>query len=221
MLLPGPKYPPIVVVLIPANSMDDVAQIHALHMKLRKMGEELNMFIIAGVGDGAASKLAAQNLMDKEALELEPLCYDYAAYGVHVQAPVFEKTGPFTSNQDPPHGQKTGHNQLQHGTKASSLGNGYLVNRLLVDLYETQMSSLVCNDVINVNKQDDGAAYHASVLKAATTIEDGKQIIVSKFSGIFVYNYILSEHSLAHVKSNVILNVKAQVIFLMHGSIAK
>ena len=164
------------------------------------MAEDLDISVLACSGDGAASELSAQLMMDSEASELEPLTYDYPLYGVHVKAPVFKKTGPLNGIQDPPHGRKTGRNQPQHGTKTSSLGDGFLVNRSLVELYETGKSGLMQSDVVNVDKQDDGAArrfYHPIALKAATQLEDGVRKIIPKFKGLFGYDYILGTELLS------------------------
>ena len=181
MLWPGPKYLPVVVALIPTNGKDDVAEIHALHMTFWRMAEDLDISVLACSGDSVAS-------------ELKPLTYDYLLYGVHVKAPIFKKTGPLNGIQDPPHGQKTSCNQPQHGTKTSSLGNGCLINRSLMELYETGESGLMWSDVVNVNKQDDGAAhrfYHPNTLRAATQLEGGVRKIIPKFKGLFAYDYIL------------------------------
>lgn len=159
MLLPGVQYPPVVIALLPNDGTDHAAEIHELvHMTLLMLAAEHNIHVISGAGDGAASELATQNLMDNEASDGEPLRYEYPRFGIRVQAPVFKKTGPFISNQDPPHGGKTARNNLQHGTKASSLGCGYVNNQSLIGIYNTGRSGLVYGDVFNVDKQDDGAA---------------------------------------------------------------
>ena len=50
------------------------------------------------------------------------------------------------------------------------MGAGFLVNRLLVDLFD---SGLVLKDIENVDKQDDGTAcrvFHVMVFEATTTV---------------------------------------------------
>jgi len=50
------------------------------------------------------------------------------------------------------------------------MGAGILVNRLLVDLFD---SGLVLKDIENVDKQDDGAAcraFHVMAFKVTTTV---------------------------------------------------
>ena len=97
---------------------------------------------------------------------------------------------------DPPHGRKTSRNQPQHGTKTASLGEGFIVNRSLVDLSEIPESGLYRADVINVDKQDDGAAhrfFHQKGLHACTEIMDGKRCIKKAFVGLFIYFFVLGE----------------------------
>jgi len=49
-------------------------------------------------------------------------------------------------------------NQPQYGTHTASMGAGILVNRLLVNLFDTGISGLVQKILRIVDKQDDGAA---------------------------------------------------------------
>ena len=54
-----------------------------------------------------------------------------------------------------------------------SMGAGFLVNRLLVDLFDTSISGLVLKDIENINKQDDGTArrvFHVMAFEATTTV---------------------------------------------------
>ena len=54
-----------------------------------------------------------------------------------------------------------------------SMGAGFLINRLLVDLFDTSVSGLVLKDIENVDKQDDGTAcrvFHVMAFKATTTV---------------------------------------------------
>jgi hypothetical protein len=134
--------------------------------------------------------------VDKEPGELPPLVYDNDLYGLHLRAPVFKETGPFVSHSDCPHGRKTGRNQPQHGTKTASLGDGYVVNRSLVQLCNVPGSGLVRADVDKVDKQDDGAArraFHFNALKAQTQEENGVFSIKPEFTGLFAYSWVLGK----------------------------
>jgi hypothetical protein len=193
MLLPGPQYPPIVIALIPNNGKETAEDIYKYHVTLLKMAAELGIKIITGASDGAAAELSAQNMMDNLPSEKEPIIYENPQHGYRIRVPVHE-TGPYFSNQDPEHGRKTGRNQPQHGTKTASLGEGFVVNRSLVDLCESPDSGMYRADVINVDKQDDGAArrfYHCKALRACTEIVNGVCRVKDGYLGIFVYLFIL------------------------------
>lgn len=54
-------------------------------------------------------------------------------------------------------------------------------------------------DVINVDKQDDGAArrfYHRKALHACTEEVDGVRRVKDDFTGLFGYQYVLGEHTI-------------------------
>lgn len=185
--------PPQVVALIPTDGKDDAPGILELNLSLLKMSSELGLPVISFAADGAASELSSQKMMESQQSELAPLEYQYPLYGIRLRAPVF-KTGPLISVTDAPHGRKTCRNQPQHGTHTASLGVGFLVNRSLVDLYETGTSGLMLRDVENVDKQDDGAArrdFHVTALVATTIKTKGVIKIRKGFTGIFLYNFVL------------------------------
>lgn len=181
--------------LIPTDGKDKAEGIHEQHMKLLKMAARLDIKVLIMAADGAAPELLAQEMMDHEKSDHPPLTYEYPLYGVFLKAPVFE-TGPLISLSDPPHGCKTARNQPQYGTHTASMGAGFMVNRSLVDLFETGVSGLVLKDVENVDKQDDGAArrvFHLMACKATTVVEDGIRKIRPGMLGLFVYLFILGE----------------------------
>ncbi|KAF9236407.1 hypothetical protein BU15DRAFT_76980 [Melanogaster broomeanus] len=188
-----PQTPPLVVALIPTIGKDTAVDIHNQKLILLKMAAQLCLPVVSFAADGAASELAAQSMMDKEASECTPLTYDYPLYGIHLRAPVFKNTGPLVSITDPPHARKTSRNQPQHGTHMASLGVGYVVNHSLVNLYEIHGSGLVSHDVKNVDKQDDGAAcrlYAHAALDATCKELEGEPTIRQGFEGLFVWLFI-------------------------------
>jgi hypothetical protein len=72
----------------------------------------------------------------------------------------------------------------------------YSLNHSLVDLYEMPDSDMYRADVVNVDKQDDGAArrfYHLKSLRACTEVVDGVCRVKDNFKGIFVYQFILGK----------------------------
>lgn len=157
------------------------------------MSAELKLNVITLSADGAAPELLAQEMMDQEQSTHPPLVYTYDLYGIYLKAPVFD-TGPCISLSDPSHLRKTGRNQLEYGTHTASLGNGFVTQSSLIDLWRVDGSGLVCKDVENVDKQDDGAArriFHTVALDACTVMKDGVQQISEGFLGLFVYLFVL------------------------------
>lgn len=83
--------------------------------------------------------------------------------------------------------------------KTVSLGEGFIVNWLLVDQWDSPDSGLYCANVINIHKQDDGAAhcfYHRKALCACTEIANGVPQIKEGYSGLFVYLFVLGEYKI-------------------------
>ncbi|EMD33802.1 hypothetical protein CERSUDRAFT_76503 [Gelatoporia subvermispora B] len=194
--VPLPQVPPFVVALLPTDGSDTADSISTMQRQLLQMAAQLKLLVVSSAADGAASELAAQNLMDQSTSELPPLLYSYPLYGINLHAPVFKETGPLVSVSDPQHGRKTARNQPQHGTHTASLGRGYLVNRSLVQLYTVRNSGLVQRDVVDVDKQDDGAArrlFHHTALAATTYDDDGRCFIKDELLGLHVYLFILGE----------------------------
>lgn len=72
-----------------------------------------------------------------------------------------------------------------------------MVNRSLVQLYETYIAGLQLRDVKDVDKQDDGAArrmFHSMALRAMTReTKPGVPEVLEHFKGLFVYLFILGE----------------------------
>jgi hypothetical protein len=183
----------MVLALIPTDGKDNSREIHKELMNLLCMAKQLKLPIVAFAADGAAPELSAQNMMDEEKSELEPITYEYPRFGIALRAPVFEGTGPLVSVTDPPHSRKTCRNQPLYGTHTASIGTGYIVSRSLVNLYKTTNSGLVLRDVEDVDKQDDGAArrlFHIKALAAMTTESDGVCSLREGFLGLFVYLFV-------------------------------
>lgn len=207
--------------MLPTTGKDKAHEIHEQHMEILRMAAQLNMKVISFAADGAASELAAQSLMDGETSEVPPLIYKHAASGFSVKIVVFDKTGPLVSITDAPHAVKTVRNQPQHGTHTASLGIGHVVNRSLVELYETGSAGLVQADIQNVDKQDDGAArrlFHHKALLATTYLDPVTHEchVRDEFRGLFVYLFVLGRCSCSSALFRTEFT-PAQENLLMHG----
>ncbi|KAJ7080860.1 hypothetical protein C8R44DRAFT_754213 [Mycena epipterygia] len=215
--IPLPHIPPQVVALLPTDGKDNAAKIVEQNLKLLQMAAELSLPIISFAADGAASELAAQNLMDKKNTPFPAVAYDYPLYGVHLRAPVM-KTGPVVSNTDAFHARKTGRNQPQYGTKTESMGEEVLVNDNLVQLYETGESGMLHSDVNNTDRQDDGPArhiFHYQALLACTTGDGDGMQIRGGFGGLFVYLFILG--NLFDAWLNRMMTVQNRVVAVLRA----
>lgn len=191
--IPLPHVPPLVVALIPTNGKDTGSDIHALHMRLLAMAAQVGLKVVCCAADGASSELAAQVMMDNEESSLDPFKYENKMYGIELKATVFPATGPLVSNTDPPHARKTLRNQPQYGTHTGSLGSAALFNRQLVEMAGMEGSGLVNRDVVNPDKQDDGAARrftHYLALTSLTQKENNDYSIKAGYEGLFVYLFI-------------------------------
>ncbi|KAF8200490.1 hypothetical protein K438DRAFT_2110609 [Mycena galopus ATCC 62051] len=191
--VPLPHIPPQVIALLPTNGTDDASKIFEQHLKLLAMAAELSPPVVLFSADGAASELAAQRLMDNHKTSFPPITYDYPLYGIHLKAPVM-KTGPVVSGQDPSHGKKTARNGPQSGARTEDLGEDVVVNNPLVDLQKTGVSGLLPSDVKNLDKQNDGPAwhlFHVMALRTCTIGEGDKTTIREGFRGLFVYLFVM------------------------------
>lgn len=192
-------------------------------MLFLKMARQLKLAVISMAADGAASELGAQNMMDHEQSDLPPLVYDYPRYGIHLRAPVFDITGPLISVQDPLHARKTCRNQPQHGTHTCSLGRGVVVNRSLLQLYETGCAGLQLRDVQDVDKQDDGAArrlfHHMALLAMTFENDDGHLEVRAEFRGLYPYIWVFGTYDFMFIYSGYArsLRIYLQQSCSMHG----
>lgn len=192
------------IALLPTKGNDTAEDIFKYQTIILKMAAQLGIPVISMAADGASSELGAQSLMDATPSELPALSYKSSEYGISLSAPIFEKTGPLISVQDPQHARKTCRNQPQHGTHTASLGSGYVVNRSLLQLYQTWVSGLQLRDVQDVDKQDDGAArriFHPMALRATTYQRNlAKLEVHDHFKGLFVYLFIFGMY-FGHLRS--------------------
>ncbi|EIW80096.1 hypothetical protein CONPUDRAFT_155464 [Coniophora puteana RWD-64-598 SS2] len=203
-VLPG--MPIMVVALLPTNGKETGPEIHQQQLVFLKMAATTGLSVVSCASDGAATEMAAQTLMEKEVSHGPPVMYDYPLFGLHLQAPVFETTGPLVSFQDPPHFRKTTRNQAQHGTKTMTLGVGCLIMQSLIDLYSRPGSGLLLRDVLGDDKQDDTAARRFYTHQALSVLCEqdpqdvaGKKLqIIPGQEALFVWLFIFGTEFVEH-----------------------
>ena len=83
------------------------------------------------------------------------------------KTPIYEGN-PIIVVQDPKHGKKTARNQIFSGARLLVLGNCPVLYKQLLFLAKENGHSIYIRDVVNTDKQDDGAAFrtfHSELLK--------------------------------------------------------
>ncbi|RHZ79686.1 hypothetical protein Glove_142g4 [Diversispora epigaea] len=114
--VPLPKFPPVIIALIPNNGRDSADIIANLHKKLL--------------------------------LEI-------------VSCPILSNIGPVIRIQDPKHAKKTARNIIMSGARVLTFGKHIANFEHFLNLVNSPTSVLYKNDVIKLDRQDNGAAYRS------------------------------------------------------------
>jgi hypothetical protein len=161
---------------MPTQGKDTAQSNAALLLRTRELFGELGIPVSACSSDGAANEVGAHDIINASPLAKEHLVFDLAEYGLHLQVPVFEKTGPLVTVPDPGHVRKVKRNHEQTGTHCVTIGDNFLGQPTLMSIQQEEGSGMRKRDVVSTDKQDDGAAirlYHANALRVCTTPEGG------------------------------------------------
>src|ERR1044071_7984558 len=146
----------MMVAMIPTKGNEGAEQIAYLIRQIIEMAHMANLNILSFGADGARSEFNAQTIISNETSNL--LEYKDLFYKIHFKAPIYNDK-PFIRVQDPKHAKKTTRNQLFSGAKLLSLGIDTARYDQLYQLAHRDEHTLLKRDVLNVDKQDDGAAY--------------------------------------------------------------
>ncbi|GES91114.1 hypothetical protein GLOIN_2v1785707 [Rhizophagus clarus] len=115
--------------------------------------------------------------------------FDDPFYNVHFKVPVIHGR-PLVRVQDPKHAKKTARNQLFTGARHLSLGIDTVRYDQLYLLAHQDKHTLLKRDVLNVDKQDDGAVYrmfHSDNLLQIIQAEN----VPSDMIRLFIYLFVL------------------------------
>ena len=106
--------------------------------------------------DGARSEFNAQTQIMNSSSSY--FTFDNSFYNVHFKVLIIHRR-PLVRIQDPKYTKKTARNQLFIGAQLLSLGIDTARYDQLYLLAHQDKHTLLKRDVLNVDKQDDGAAY--------------------------------------------------------------
>ena len=119
--------------------------------------------------------------------------FDDSFYNVHFKVPIINGK-PLVRIQDSKHAKKTARNQLFTGAQLLSLGIDTARYDQLYQLAHRDEHILLKRDVLNVDKQDDGAAYRMFHSDNLLQIIES-QNIPSDMIGLFIYLFFLGKVS--------------------------
>ena len=152
------------------------------------MSIQANVNLISIGADGAITEYNAQILLMQGSETGEFFTYDNEIYNVHFQAPIYSGK-PVIRIQDPKHAKKNGRNAIHSGARLLVLGNYTVRYDQIYQLAQEENSALYIRDVINVDKQDDSAAYRVFCSKLLTQCQSNGCLDNNK-TALFVYLFI-------------------------------
>lgn len=152
------------------------------------MSIQANINLISIGADGAITEYNAQVLLMQGNDTQEFLTYDNEIYNVHFRAPIYSGK-PIIRIQDPKHAKKNGRNAIHSGARFLVLGNHTVRYDQIYQLAQEENSALYMRDVINVDKQDDGAAYRVFCSTFLAQCQNNGHLDHDK-AALFVYLFI-------------------------------
>ncbi|CAB4438414.1 unnamed protein product [Rhizophagus irregularis] len=157
--IPLPKFPPVIVALIPNKGSDSANDITQLHKKLlQEIAPQLGLHILSLDSDGAIVEFRAQqNILNSS--NTERLSIYNSTLNINFSCPIFESIGPIIPVQGPKHAKKTARNAIMSGARLLTFGNSSVRYDQLLEQVNRHDSVMYKNDVIKLDRQDDGAAY--------------------------------------------------------------
>ena len=148
------------------------------------------MKLISIASDGAANEYNAQLELMKGNNTNNFLVYKDEFYNINFSAPIYENR-PIIRVQDLKHTKKNGRNNVHSGARLLILGKDTVRYDQILTLAKDDNSALYMRDVINVDKQDDGAAYRtfcSSTLRQCLTVD---YKIQPEMDGFFIYLFVI------------------------------
>lgn len=120
--IPLPKFPPIIIALIPNKGNENSKTISQLHKKLiQEITPQLGIHILSISSDGAITEFQAQqsiiDIQTPQRLSIHEL-----SLNIHFSCPIFDNIGPIVWVQDLKHAKKTARNAIFSGAWLLTFG---------------------------------------------------------------------------------------------------
>jgi hypothetical protein len=154
------------------------------------MAPQLKIPILSIGSDGHIVEFKAQTAIQSYPTN-ERLIFQHDELQVNFSCPIFPNVGPVVRVQDPKHAKKTSRNAIMSGARLLTFGNSTARFEQLLKLSNLTNSVMYRQDVIKLDRQDDGAAYRAFCsgnLQNCHNTED-----MTDMQGFFVYLFIMGK----------------------------
>jgi hypothetical protein len=150
--IPLPKFPPLVIALIPNHGSDKADDIAKLHFKLLdNIAPRLELHLLSFGSDGAIVEFQSQQQI-LNANTTEKLSIHEDNLNIHFSCPVFEQIGPVVRVQDPKHAKKTARNAAISGARLLTFGNTSVQYSNFLQLINRHDSVMFKNNVIKLDR---------------------------------------------------------------------
>jgi len=185
-----PKFPSVIIALLPNLGSDKTETILDIHKLLLDFAQELKLHIISIGSDGAQVEFNAQTQVQQISTPSR-LRISYNPYNIDFNCPIFPNIGPVIRVQDPKHGKKTGRNAAMSGARVLTLNRSTVGFGHFTKLLTHPESPMYNCDVYKLDRQDDGAAYRIFCPKNLMCCLDSNHEIKPEFEGAFIYLFII------------------------------
>jgi hypothetical protein len=162
-----------------------------LHQKLlQDIAPQLGLHILSLGSDGAIVELQAQkNILNSPNTKRLSICN--STLNINFSCPIFESIGPIIPVQDPKHAKKTARNAIMSGARLLIFGNSSIRYDHLLEQVNHYDSIMYKNDVIKLDRQDDGAAYRTFCSANLKQLISHNYQLKPEHKGFFVYLFIM------------------------------
>jgi hypothetical protein len=186
-----PKFPPIVIALIPNKGSDTINDIEKLHRKLiEEIAPQLHLHILSLGSDGAITEFQAQQSI-LSTQTAKRLIIRKSSLNVNFSCPILDKVGPIIRVQDAKHAKKTARNAVMSGARLLTFGTSSARFQHFLNLINSHDSIMYKNNVIKLDRQDDAAAYRTFCSSNFKQCLESDYKVKSDMKGFAIYLFVM------------------------------
>lgn len=184
------KIPPLIIAAVVRNGSERATDLKVMHDDIISLLHDAGLHPVSLSSDGSETERSLQRLIHQSAPDLlrYTIVHDHPNCTIRLEIPLIHGQ-PSIIVQDSKHALKTARNQMLTGARILVLGNYTIHFALLQDAAQNPTSPLQSRDIVNVDKQHDGAA--ARVLSAESL--DFQLLNYPEQRGLAAYLFIIGE----------------------------